>query len=106
MQPPCSLEFEAVKRKQIMRVRVITDLVTKAAVTARLDSASVMNEWVQEIGAKVGMKDTYVSPIIASTLFCLNCVSSALPAAPPVWLRCDPTLSFSLTICILPALTI
>jgi len=42
-----------------MRVRVITDLVTREAVTARLDSASVMSEWVQEIGAKLGMKDTY-----------------------------------------------
>jgi hypothetical protein len=29
-----------------------------------------------------------------------------LPAAPPIWLRCDPTLSCSVTICILPALTI
>mmetsp|Transcript_14872 Transcript_14872/g.38121 ORF Transcript_14872/g.38121 Transcript_14872/m.38121 type:complete len:502 (+) Transcript_14872:62-1567(+) len=58
-EPPCRLEFEAVKRKQIMRVRVITDLVTQDTVTARLDAASVMSEWVQEIGAKLGLKDTY-----------------------------------------------
>lgn len=59
MQPPCSLELEAAKRKQIMRVRVMTDMVTKEAVTARLDAASVMSEWVEEIAAKIGIKNTY-----------------------------------------------
>jgi len=59
LQPPCQLELQAVKKKQIMRINVITDLATGDTASARLDPASTSSEWVAEIANQMGIKDTY-----------------------------------------------
>ena len=63
-EPPCQLEFNAAKHKQIMRVKVQADLMTRhhrktegqfsgtdihCAPDARLDPASTNQEWTEEI---------------------------------------------------------
>eukprot|EP00041_Stephanoeca_diplocostata_P039740 m.1637657 g.1637657 ORF g.1637657 m.1637657 type:complete len:518 (-) comp26002_c0_seq1:168-1721(-) len=58
-EPPCSLEMTAVKRKQVMRIKVIVNPIQNTVQTARLDPASVMQEWVMEICAALKIKNTY-----------------------------------------------
>lgn len=58
-EPQCKLELEAAKRKQVMRVSVGVDLVTGSKHMCRLDPASCNEEWVNEICASMGVKDSY-----------------------------------------------
>ena len=56
-EPPCHFEISAAKRKQIMRVPVLTDFVKKTTCTAKLDCASTNQEWCKELAEKLGIKE-------------------------------------------------
>lgn len=59
MEPPCQLELAATKKKQILRIKVVTDLCTGDSASARLDPASTADEWVDEIKNQLGLKKSY-----------------------------------------------
>ena len=55
MEPPCQLELAAVRGKKILRIQVVVDLCTGKTASARLDPASTMDEWVDEIANASGV---------------------------------------------------
>jgi len=76
-EPPAQMEISAAKKKQIARVQVSTDLMTKKTNTARLDPASVCKEWVTEIANREGIKDSYGYSIFVERLGKLTSMGGA-----------------------------
>ena len=58
LQPPCAYELRIAKQKSVVRVPVLVDMVEGRNHKARLDGASRMMEWVEEIAAAEGIKST------------------------------------------------
>lgn len=57
-EPPCQLELSAVKKKQFLRIQVVIDLCTGKTASCRLDPASTMSEWVEEISHGLGFQSS------------------------------------------------
>jgi len=67
-EPPAQMEITSAKKKQIARVQISTDMMTGNSNTARLDPASVCQEWVDEIANREGVKDAYGFTVFVNRL--------------------------------------